>query len=205
MTFGLVSRDYFATLGIPVIRGRTFDARDRGESSTSVIVSERLANELWPGRDPIGQQLANHWADSVYPIRWLTVAGEVVSVTHPLEEYPRPVFYRPVESQPLMGTTVLVRGAGNPAELAAAAKRAVASAEPSVIVAQVRPLEQTVSDVRYPRRFTAGLVSASGIAALALAAIGVFALMSPPSRSSPPSSACASSSARSAATSSGSF
>jgi predicted permease len=178
VTFGLVSADYFATLGIPLLRGRAFDRRDRAGTATSVIVSERLAYELWPGKDPIGQQLASHSADSIYPILWSTVVGEVASVTRPTEEYPRPVFYRPIESQPQMGTTFLVRGSGNPAELAAAAKQAIASVAPEVIVAQARPLEAIVSDVRYPRRFTAGLVAASGTTALLLAAIGVFALMS---------------------------
>jgi putative ABC transport system permease protein len=175
---GLVSTGYFETLGIRLLRGRVFDNRDRRQPTLSVIVSERLANELWPGQDPIGQQLANHWADSQFPIRWMTVVGEVSSVTRPTEEYPWPVVYMPIESQPLMGTTFLVRGAGNPAELAAAAKQAIASVAPEVIVARARPLEATVSDARYPRRFTAGLVGASGLAALLLAAIGVFALMS---------------------------
>jgi len=178
VTFGLASKDYFTTLSIPLLRGRLFDARDRGEHATSVIVSERLANELWPGRDPIGEQLAQHSADSIYPIRWMTVVGEVASVTRPTEEYPRPVFYMPIESQALVGTTFLVRGAGSPAELASAAKQAIVSVAPSVIVTEARPLEATINDVRYPRRFTAGLVSASGLAALLLAAIGVFALMS---------------------------
>jgi putative ABC transport system permease protein len=178
VTAGWVSADYFATLGIPLVRGRTFDARDRTEQARTIIVSERLANELWPGKDPIGQQLAIHSPDSPYPIRWLEVVGEVASVTRPQDEYPRPVFYAPIESALLMGTTFLVRGAGNPAALAAAAKQAIADTDPSIIVARARPLEDAISDVRSPRRFTAGLLGASGTAALLLAAIGVFALMS---------------------------
>jgi len=62
--------------------------------------------------------------------------------------------------------------------LAAAARRAIASADPTVLVTRTRPFEAIVNDARYPRRFTAGLVGASGLAALLLAAIGVFALMS---------------------------
>ena len=178
VTLGLASAGYFDTLGIRLLRGRTFDIRDRGISSTSVIVSERLVEELWPGQDPIGQQLANHSAESPFPIQWLTVVGEVASVTRPAEEYPRPVFYRPIETQPLVGTTFLVRGAGNAAELAEASKQAIASVEPSVIITRARPLQATINDVRYPRRFTAALVAASGTAALLLAAIGVFSLMS---------------------------
>jgi predicted permease len=178
VTLGWVSADYFETLGIRLLRGRTFDVTDRRDPAASVIVSERLADELWPGVDPIGQQLAMSSPDSKYPIRWMTVVGEVASVTRPTEEFPRPVFYMPVESQPLQATTFLVRGAGNPAELAAAAKQAIASVEPTVLVTSARPLDATVRDVRYPRRMTAALVGVSGLTALLLAAIGVFALMS---------------------------
>jgi putative ABC transport system permease protein len=178
VTSGHVSADYFKTMGIGLLRGRVFDARDRGPVATSVIVSERLANEVWPGKDPVGQQMAQHWVESTYPIRWLEVVGVVASATLPLEEYPRPAFYLPIESAPLMGSTILVRGDGNPAELAARAKQAIVQAERSAIVAQARPLEETVNAVRFPRRFTAGLLGASGLAALILAAIGVFGLMS---------------------------
>jgi putative ABC transport system permease protein len=60
----------------------------------------------------------------------------------------------------------------------ASAKQTIASVDASAIVAQARPLEETINGVRYPRRFSAGLLGASGTAALLLAAIGVFALMS---------------------------
>jgi len=173
-----VSADYFRTLDIPLLRGRYFDARDRAETASTVIVSKRLADQLWPGVDPIGQQLAMHEPKSLYPIRWLDVVGEVASVTRPQDEYARPAFYRPIEGSPLVGTTFLVRGAGNPAALAAAAKQAVMAADSSLIVARARSLEDTISDVRYPRRFSAAILGASGTAALLLAAIGVFALMS---------------------------
>jgi predicted permease len=178
VTCGWVSADYFETLRIPFLRGRAFDERDRTAPERTIIVSERLANELWPGLDPIGQQLAMHSSQSPYPIRWLEVVGEVASVTRPQDEYPRPVFYYPIESELLMGTTFLVRGAGNPAALAAAAKQAIADTDPSIIVSRARPLEDAISDVRAPRRFSAGVLGVSGTAALLLAAIGVFALMS---------------------------
>jgi putative ABC transport system permease protein len=178
VTAGYASADYFKTLGIALLRGRVFDSRDREPVATSVIVSERLANEVWPGKDPVGQQMAQHWADSTYPIRWLEVVGVVASATLPGEEYPRPAFYLPIESAPLLGSTFLVRGDGRPAELAARARLAIVQAERSAIVAQARPLVESVNAVRFPRRFTAGLLGASGTAALILAAIGVFGLMS---------------------------
>jgi putative ABC transport system permease protein len=160
------------------VRGRTFLAGGTGEPPTSAIVSERLAGELWPGQDPVGQQFAGEPANGAPPSDWLTVVGEVASVTRPAEEDPRPAFYLPLEQQPLVGTTFLVRGTGSPATLVAAAKQAIGAVAPTVIVTDARPLAATVSDARYPRRFTAGLVGASGVTALLLAAIGVFALMS---------------------------
>jgi putative ABC transport system permease protein len=178
VTMGYVSADYFKTMGIPILRGRDFDAREQVDPRQSVIVSARLAGELWPGGDPLGQQIALHSADSQYPIRWRTVIGVAASATRPQDEYPRPVFYAPIDASPLAGTRFLVQSTGNPAAMVAAAKQAVAAVDASLIVAQGRPLAETVSAVRYPRRFSAALLGVSGAAALLLAAIGVFALMS---------------------------
>jgi putative ABC transport system permease protein len=175
---GYISKDYFTTLRIPLLRGRDFDERDAGADATSVIVSERFANDVWPDREPLGEQIAMHSPDSPYPIRWLTVIGVVGSVTRPSEEFPWPVFYSPVERSAFLGTTFVIRGDGNVSRIAAAAKDAVRTVDSSVLVAQVRAMDETVSGIRYPRRFTAAIVGASGAAALLLAAIGVFALMS---------------------------
>ena len=176
VTLGFVSPDYFKTMGIPLLRGRSFDARDMASPKTTAIVSERLAGELWPGKDPIGEWLAAHEPRSQYPPQWREVVGVVRSVSLPLDEYPRPVYYVPHE--PLAGATFLVRGAGNPSELIAGVKQAVAQADDSAIVLQARPLADAVSAVLYPRRFGAALLGSSGLAALILAALGVFGLMS---------------------------
>ena len=163
-------------MGIPLLRGRVFDARDMASPKKTAIVSERLANELWPGKDPIGEWLAMHEPRSQYPPQWREVVGVVKSVTLPLDEYPRPVYYVPHESS--HGSTFLMRGAGNPSELIASVKQAVAQADESAIVVQARPLDDAVSAVLYPRRFGAALLGSSGFAALILAALGVFGLMS---------------------------
>src|SRR6186997_2959144 len=107
------------------MRGRAFDARDRQAPAATAIVSERLANQLWPGRDPIGEGLAFHSAESRLPPRWMEVVGVAKSVTLPLDEYPRPVFYVPVESALLDASTILVRGGGNPSQLIDGVKQAI--------------------------------------------------------------------------------
>jgi ABC-type antimicrobial peptide transport system permease subunit len=84
----------------------------------------------------------------------------------------------PIETQSLTASLLLVRGGGNPAELIARVKAAVASTSGGPIVKTAVPLAQAVNDIRYPRRFGAALLGVSGIAGLILAALGLFGLMS---------------------------
>ena len=177
-TFGMVSADYFRAMNIPILRGRTFDARERIGKVRTAIVSETLAKEMWPDEDPIGEWFAQHDPGTGGSPRWLEVVGVVGAVTLPLEETPRAAYYVPIASDPLAPSTIVVRGRGNAAQLIARVKQAIARTDRSAIVAQARPLVETVNALRYPRRFTAGLLSASGFAGLLLAALGVFALMS---------------------------
>jgi putative ABC transport system permease protein len=179
VTEGYASSGYFDTLGIRLLRGRVFDARERaGDGAKTTILSERLADELWPGKDPIGEWIGLHSPKSPYPPQWLEVVGVVRSVTLPLDEYPRPAFYVPIESYPLLASTILVRGAGNPAELIARVKHTIVQTERTAVVSRAGPIDQTIAAVRYPRRFSAALLGASGLAGLVLAALGVFGLMS---------------------------
>jgi predicted permease len=178
VTFGLVSAGYFSAMGIPLLRGRTFDARDRVAEPNTAIVSETMANDVWPGEDPVGEWFAQQDPGSSGSPRWLEVVGVVGAVIRPLEETPRSAYYIPIESQPLAPSTIVVRARGNAAQLISRVKQTIARTEGSAIVAQARPLVEIVNALRYPRRFSAGLLSASGLAALLLAALGVCALRS---------------------------
>ena len=176
-TTGYISADYFKTMGIPLLRGRPFDARDALPVAATTIVSERLAQELWPGKDPIGEAIAFHSPQSRMPPRWMEVVGIAKSVTLPLEVFPRPVFYVPIESS-AHGSTLAVRGTGHPALLIDRVKKAVAVAGDGVIVSRARPLADAVTAGRYPRRFSAALLGVSGLAGMILMSVGVFGLMS---------------------------
>jgi predicted permease len=177
-TTGYISAHYFQTMGIPLLRGRPFDQRDVLSVAATTIVSERLAQELWPGRDPIGEAIAFHSPQSRTPPRWMEVVGVATSATLPLEVFPRPVFYVPIESTPHSATTLVVRGTGHPAQLIDRVKKAVAGSGDGAIVARARPLTEVVAAVRYPRRFSAALLGVSGLAGMILMSVGVFGLMS---------------------------
>jgi predicted permease len=177
-TTGFVSADYFKTMGIPLVRGRPFDARDALPVASTTIVSERLAHELWPGRDPIGEAIAFHSPETRTPPRWMEVVGVAKSVTLPLEVFPRPVLYVPIESSPAGGSTLVVRAMGRPAQVIDRVKKAVAGSGDGAIVSRASPLTEAVAAVRYPRRFSAALLGVSGLAGMILMSVGVFGLMS---------------------------
>ena len=176
-TTGYISADYFKTMGIRLLRGRSFDARDARPVAATTIVSERLAHELWPDRDPIGEAIAFHSPQTRTPPRWMEVVGVAKSVTLPLEVFPRPVFYVPIESSP-HGSTLAIRGTGHPAQLIDRVRKAATASGDGIIVSRARPLTEAVAAVRYPRRFSAALLGVSGLAGMILMSVGVFGLMS---------------------------
>jgi predicted permease len=175
---GSVSAEYFSAMGIPVLRGRGFDASDAAAPKETVVVSERLASEVWPGQDPLGQRLALSSPNSVSPPEWRRIVGVVGSVTAPLEEYPQPTLYVPIESNPLSASALVVRGNGSAAQLMQHITEAVTRGDQTAIVSSARTLNDSVRAMRYPRRLSASLLGSSGLASLLIAIIGVFGLVS---------------------------
>ena len=141
-------------------------------------MSERLASEVWPGQDPLGQRLALSSPNSVSPPEWRRIVGVVGSVTAPLEEYPQPTLYVPIESNPLSASALVVRGNGSAAQLMQHITEAVTRGDQTAIVSSARTLNDSVRAMRYPRRLSASLLGSSGLASLLIAIIGVFGLVS---------------------------
>ncbi|MGH9408734.1 MAG: FtsX-like permease family protein, partial [Vicinamibacterales bacterium] len=177
-TVGYVSADYFSAMGIGLLRGRAFDARDAAAPDQTVIVSMRLATELWSGQDPLGELVAFSSPASPFAPRWLTVVGVVQSVTLPTEEYPQPALYVPIESNPLLASALVVRGTGDASQLIAHITAAVARGDRTAIVASARTMDDSIEAMRFPGRLSASLLGSSGAASLVIAIIGVFGLVS---------------------------
>lgn len=175
---GYVSAGYFSAMGIPVLRGRGFDASDAAAPKETVVVSERLASEVWPGQDPLGQRLALSSPDTVSAPQWRTVVGVVGSVTAPLDEYPQPTLYVPIESNALSASALVVRGNGSAPQLMQQITDAVIRGDQTAIVSSARTLDESIQAMRYPRRLSASLLGSAGVASLLIAVIGVFGLVS---------------------------
>jgi predicted permease len=172
-----VSGRYFETMGIPLLRGRLFNEGDTAEKPRVAIVDERLADEFWPGQDPIGRRIKNGDAASSAP--WITIVGVVGRVKqYGLDADNRIAFYTPQSQGTGRSLFVVVKTPGDPAVVAAGVKRAVQRVDPNLPLYRVRTMGALVDRSLAQQRFTTGLLSAFAGAALVLALIGIYGLMS---------------------------
>jgi predicted permease len=171
--YASVSDDYFETLGIPLVRGRTFTPADHDDAPDVVIISNSLARRFWPGGDPIGVRV-KIGPDPAVP--WSTIVGVVGDVRFgPAGEY-MPTVYASSRQDHWGGGAVLVRSSGDPAALSAGVREAVKRVDPILPITDLQTLEeyrgstQAVAD----RRLQLQLMLVFALAALLLSAIGVY-------------------------------
>jgi predicted permease len=166
------SDDYFATLGIPIVRGRAFNPEDRGGTPWVAVVSAGLAKQLWPGGDPIGTRV-KPGPDK----QWATVVGVVGDVRVGAADGPVASVYTSQRQDHWPGAGyVVLRAAGDPLLLAPAIREAVKRVDPTLLITGMR----TLDDVRQSapaiadRRVQMQLISVFALVALAVSAIGVY-------------------------------
>jgi predicted permease len=174
-SFRRIFPSYFSTMGIPLLRGRDFDAHDDGRAMV-VIINKALADRCWPGRDPLGRRI------KVGPPErepWLTVVGVAGDVRNVgLAEAPRLATYEPFSQRPADSLTLVARVRGNGAGAAGAIRAAVHSENPGVIVYDEAWMTERVRASLAPRRIYTATIAFFGGATLLLAGVGVFGLLS---------------------------
>ena len=170
--FRRVNDKYFRVMRIPLLRGRNFTETEVAESSKLLIVSELLAKEVFPNKDPIGKRLVM-WMNKE-PFEIIGVVGDV---RHRGMEFPAaPAMYFPTHENG--GTNLVVRTQGEPLSLATAVRKEVQGIDPDQPVAAVRTMEDWLdSSVATPRYRTALLV-VFALVALLLASTGIYGVMS---------------------------
>ena len=165
--------DYFSTMEIPVISGRTFTRDDHPDAPSAAVVNKTLASRLFPNEDPVGKRV--RFASPNQP--WMTIVGVVGDIRHgSLEETPKPELYISYRQGPPVGPFVAIRTAGDPASLSAAVRQVARElgADPP---RDVRTMEAIRSASVAARRFVLLLVGAFGVLALGLASLGVFGVI----------------------------
>jgi putative ABC transport system permease protein len=171
-----VSGSYFTTMGIPQLEGRLIDEGDSPTSAHVAVISRSLADTQWPGRSALGRwiQFGNMDGD-LRGIRIIGVVGDVREVTP--EARPQPTVYVSARQRPgkAARSSIIVRGPAS-VTLADTARRIVREIDSEVPVT-TRTVSAALDTAVGGRRFTLWLVAAFGIAALALAMLGVYGLM----------------------------
>jgi predicted permease len=175
--YRLASDAYFSTIGIPVLRGRAFDGRDTRESQPVAVISASLAKARWPNENPIGKiiQFGNMDGD-LRPFIIVGVVGDVREAN--LAAPPRPTFYGLYRQRPqVWRMSIVIATSGQPAPLIASARRIVRELRPDV-PPRFRTIDMIVTESVADRRFMLLLAAVFGGAALLLAALGVYSVIS---------------------------
>ncbi|MEZ5333176.1 MAG: FtsX-like permease family protein [Thermoanaerobaculia bacterium] len=169
----IVSPGTFRALGVPVVRGRSLEASDRG--GPAGLINESFARRLWPGADPVGHEIL--WDNGE---EWFTVVGVVADMRQrgPGEE-PRAEAYRMVSQEVWSRSMYLVaRTDGEPRRLAGPLAAAVHAVDATTPVSRVRTLEDVAQESLAQRRFVTALFTVFGAVALLLGAVGVYGVTS---------------------------
>ncbi len=164
-------------MGISLLRGRTFDARDSDTAPPVAIVDECLAQTYWPSQDPVGKRIHPGGLQSKAP--WATVVGVVRHVRNrTLESRSRVEVYWPQNQRPSGAMTLAVLTSGNPMSLVPTIQREVSAIDPDLPVYKVSSMTEVMGDSLQRRRLALILLAGFAGLALLLAAVGIYGVTS---------------------------
>jgi len=172
----LVEPQFFETMRIPLLKGRTFTEHEAQEPSGKVVISQAMAEQLWPNEDPIGKHVTIYMKQENKPRE---VIGAVGDVKHAgLDETVRGTAYWPYPELWFSFMTVLVRTEGNPLAMAPALRETVLSMDKDQPVADVRTMESLLSASLAHTRFATLLMAAFAAIAVLLAGLRIYGVVS---------------------------
>jgi putative ABC transport system permease protein len=180
MQVRIATPTYFQTIGIPLKKGRFFSDEDRANTPPVALITESAARQYFPGEDPIGKRITLGWGRGGTDRR---AGGEVVGIIGDvkdagLDEPDPPQIYLPYRQWPVGRMSVVLDTAVPPRTVAEAVRRQVYSIDANLPVANVLTLEELVARSISQPRFYMTLLAVFAAVALALAAIGIFGVLS---------------------------
>jgi putative ABC transport system permease protein len=170
-----LTTEYFKVLRVPLLRGRLFTDADGADRPKVCVVSAELARRFFPGEDPIGRRLVFGFTEPV--------SREIVGVVGDVKRdglgvVSRPEMYVPFVQEPWWAAYLIVRTSGDPAALAPAVRAHVRALDATLPIEDTAPMTRTVYDSAAQPRFRTTLLAVFGGAALLLAALGIYGVVS---------------------------
>jgi putative ABC transport system permease protein len=175
----IMTPGYLESLGIRLQRGREITEQDAASSALVMLVSEGLAARFWPNQDPIGKRIKLPFNPGRDDEPWRTVVGVVRDVKQYGPDKPGAVaVYLPHAQYPVSYMTLVVRTAGDPADMIATVRKTVQGLDPDQVPTAVMSMEEVMKDSIQTRRFSMFVLGAFATLALVLAAVGIYGVMS---------------------------
>jgi predicted permease len=171
-----VQRDFFRTLGVPVLAGRVFDESDHADAPSRIVVSRALVDELWPGQEALGKTISMPWNDTLLA----EIIGVVGDIRHqgPHTEPRAMIYWEHRQFMAFNQMSLIVRTARDPLALTGAVRDVVQSLDAQIPIYNVRSMESYLGDALARSRFAMLAVGLFALVALTLAAIGIYGVMS---------------------------
>ncbi|HKV13031.1 MAG TPA: ABC transporter permease [Thermoanaerobaculia bacterium] len=173
-----VTPEYFKTMGIPLLQGRSFTEREDDRAPRVAVINRAMANKIWPGESPLGKRFTFDDPGDA-DVKWMTVVGVVGEVRHSAmnEEAGSEAYWSQLQD-PMPDAALVVRTAKDPATLAGPVREQVKALDPNLPIDQIRTLEDLVSASLSQSRFKTVLLALFAGLALVLAAVGVYGVVS---------------------------
>ena len=172
----IIDPNYFHVMSIPLRTGRPFAETDSTDAPKVMVINENMARRYWPNEDPIGKRVTmRDWGPPL--------TGEIVGIAGDvkadgLDSETRPMIYWAYPQFPVIFNNIVVRTEGDPLKLVAAVKSQIWSVDPAQPIASVATMEQLLAGSVAPRRFNMLLIGVFAAVALALAAVGIYGVIS---------------------------
>jgi predicted permease len=171
VSYQVVSPNYFATLGVGVARGRDVERTDASTTSSVILVNATAARTIWGADDPLTTPIAGE--------RPISVVGVVDDIRfEDLESPPKPAVFVPMSQGGQRTATLVVRAAGDPAALGTAVRREIRAVDRNHVVTDVKTMRERMLESATRNRFAARVLSTFATIALALAALGIYGVVS---------------------------
>ena len=169
----VISPEYLATMGIPMVRGQSFDGSVREDTPRAAIINETAARQIWPNEDPIGKRF-KFFRD--------TDLTRVIGIVHDstynnLGEEPRPYMYVPLIQNPNAALTLFFRTEGNPRTVLNTMRSRIQEMDHNLPITNVWPIGEVISQSLWASSFGASLLSVFAMIAMALCAVGIYGVV----------------------------